>query len=159
MQTEYISEEGYNNLNLKIKELKNITKEILAQITLNRQQESGDESENSELIRLMAEINAASKKEQELTGYCARCTIISLSEQVNDGKVRFGNIVKVIECELDKASTYQILGEKEADPKNLKISYKSPLGKTLIGKEVGDIVDVETPSGFKEYEIVEINVA
>ncbi|MDK9793887.1 GreA/GreB family elongation factor [Vibrio sp. D431a] len=156
MQSEYISREGYDFLNAQIKNLKVQHKDLLDQITLNREQESGDESENSELIRLNAEINSVIKKEQELTEYCSSCVIVDLSKQAKDGRVRFGNTVTVLDLDNDKTNTYQILGEKEADPSKHKLSYKSPLGRYLIGLEVGDECEVPTPSGYKKYEILEL---
>ena len=80
--------------------------------------------------------------------------IIEVKNIPESGRVIFGATVTLIELSSKKKVTYIIVGEDEADVKKGKISYSSPMSKALIGKEEGETIKFETPSGFKEYEIV-----
>ena len=79
--------------------------------------------------------------------------VIDISSIPLGEKVIFGVTVTIINCETDEEMRYKIVGEDEADIKNSKISVASPIARSLIGKTVGDIVSVQTPSGTLEYEI------
>jgi transcription elongation factor GreA len=70
--------------------------------------------------------------------------------------VSIGSTVKVKDKEFDEIVEYTIVGSAEADPYELKISNESPVGKSLLGKKVGDVVDVQIPDGVTKYEILEI---
>lgn len=114
----------------------------------------GDLSEN-------AEYDAAKNKQSFIEGRIAEleaklslAQIIDPSQIDNDGKVIFGATVELVELETEKEIKYQIVGDDEADLKIGKISINSPLAKSLIGKEIGTIVEVFAPSGVKEYEII-----
>ena len=80
--------------------------------------------------------------------------LIEIENIPESGRVIFGATVTLFEMSSEKKVTYKIVGEDEADVKKGKISYSSPISKALIGKEEGEIIKFETPSGFKEYEIV-----
>jgi transcription elongation factor GreA len=114
----------------------------------------GDLSEN-------AEYDAAKNKQSFIEGRIAEleaklslAQIIDPSQIDNDGKIIFGATVKLLELETEKEITYQIVGDDEANLKMGKLSINSPLAKSLIGKEVGNIVEVFAPSGIKEYEVI-----
>ena len=85
-----------------------------------------------------------------------RAEIDSLVCAYEDGKVVFGVTVIVADEDSGEESTYQIVGEDEADIKQGKISYSSPIARGLIGKSEGDVALVKTPGGDKEYEILEV---
>jgi len=72
------------------------------------------------------------------------------------GIVCFGNRVKIINLETDEVQTFKIVGERESDIKMEKISYRAPLGRELMGKRVGDDIELVTPSGERFFEILEI---
>jgi transcription elongation factor GreA len=74
----------------------------------------------------------------------------------NQGKVIFGAQVVLLLLPAETEMTFQIVGEDEADIKQQKLSYNSPIGRALIGKESGDVVSVNTPGGLVEYEIVDV---
>ena len=75
-------------------------------------------------------------------------------EQVKSETIKFGATVTILEGEVSK--TYHIVGQDEIDLSKSKISWKSPIGKSLLGKEEGDLVEIKTPSGDRELEIVSI---
>jgi transcription elongation factor GreA len=85
----------------------------------------------------------------------SRAEVIDLSTLSGD-TIKFGAIVKLIDEDTDEKSTYQIVGEFEANVKDGKISIISPIARALIGKSVGDSVEVNTPGGGKSYEILKI---
>ena len=74
----------------------------------------------------------------------------------NNGKVIFGSTVKLQDLETEKQITYTLVGQDEADIKKNLIFFKSPIGKALIGKDSGEMVTVKTPSGEKNFEILEV---
>ncbi|WP_179300335.1 GreA/GreB family elongation factor, partial [Snodgrassella alvi] len=73
-----------------------------------------------------------------------------------DGKVVFGATVKMQDLETEEVVSYQIVGEDEADIKQAKIYVGSPIARALIGKEEGDVAEVQAPGGIREYEILEV---
>ena len=82
--------------------------------------------------------------------------IIDTSKIDSGGKIIFGMSVKLLDLDNDNEIVYQIVGEDEADIKIAKISINSPVARSLIGKEVGDVVEVRTPNGIKEYEVLNL---
>ena len=149
-----ITPQGYEKLQQEISHLKHVMRpEIIAAIATAR--EFGDLSEN-------AEYHAAREKQSfnegrilELEDKMSRAEIIDHTKFSNDS-VKFGATVKLIDDDTEEESTYQIIGEYEMDINKKRISIQSPLAKALIGKSVGDIVEVSTPKGIKAYEILEI---
>ena len=85
----------------------------------------------------------------------ARAQIIDISKLSGD-QVKFGATVSVVDEDTDEAARYQIVGEHEADVRSGKISIASPIARAMIGKEIGDVVEVNTPGGVKAYEITKI---
>ena len=83
--------------------------------------------------------------------------VVDISKVPNQGKVVFGAKVKVCNMQTDAQITYQIVGEDEADIKLNKISYSSPIGRALIGKQLDEAVVVKTPGGIVEYEIITVD--
>ena len=83
----------------------------------------------------------------------ARANVIDVTKIENDGKVIFGSTIKVQDLETNKEISYRLVGQDEADVKKNFIFYKSPIGKALIGKNKGDMVAVNTPSGERNFEI------
>ena len=86
----------------------------------------------------------------------ARANVIDVTKIENDGKVIFGSTVKLQDLESDKEITYKLVGQDEADIKKNLIFFKSPIGKALIGKDKGEMVSVNTPSGEKSFEILNV---
>ena len=82
--------------------------------------------------------------------------MIDPSRLEDDGRVVFGTTVELADTASGETVTYQIVGEDEADIKQAKISYSSPIAKALIGKFSGDVAEVRTPGGVKEFEVVDV---
>ena len=90
---------------------------------------------------------------QELEGMIGRADVIDPTKFSGD-TVRFGATVQIVDEDTDEEKTYQIVGEAEADIDNGRLNMRSPLARALIGKEVGESVEVNTPGGGKAYEIL-----
>lgn len=118
--------------------------------------EHGDLSEN-------AEYHAARERQSFIEGRVKELeSIISHSEVINPAKlsgdmVRFGATIMLADEDTDEESTYQIVGEHESDIETGKLSVGSPLARALIGKSLGESVEVKTPRGSKSYEIVKVD--
>ncbi len=115
----------------------------------------GDLKENAEYHSAKEKQSMIEGRIAQLQGVIARAEVIDPSS-LRSTKVIFGATVKLFDTEKDTEVVYQIVGKDEADLKNGKISYLSPLGKALLGKEKGDTVTVQAPKGQVEYEVCEI---
>ena len=96
------------------------------------------------------------KRIQELETSIAMAEVIDIRKIPNDNKVIFASTIIVKDLDNDKQNTYKIVGRDEADVKNGLIYYKSPLGRGFIGKNKEDFVVIETPSGEKNFEIIDV---
>lgn len=117
----------------------------------------GDLKENAEYHAAREQQSFNEGRIQELEAKLSHCQIVDISKLTNNGKVVFGSIVRIVHVQTEAELAYQIVGEDEADIKINKISYSSPMGRALIGKEVDDTVVVHTPGGLVEYEIIEVS--
>ncbi|HEY6872725.1 MAG TPA: transcription elongation factor GreA [Geobacteraceae bacterium] len=115
----------------------------------------GDLSENAEYDAAKNHQSFLEGRIQELQDKLARAYVVDLSNLKPD-KVVFGATVTVYDTSSEEESTFKIVGEDEADIKQGKISYTSPVGKALIGHRLDDTVKAKVPSGVKEYEIIDI---
>ncbi|MGA1217476.1 MAG: transcription elongation factor GreA [Pseudomonadales bacterium] len=118
--------------------------------------EHGDLKENAEYHAAKEEQGFIEGRIQEIEGKLANAQVIDVTKIAPTGKVIFGTTVKVIDLEKDESRTYKIVGDDEADLKQNKVSVSSPIARALIGKEEGDVVVVQAPSGAIEYEIEEV---
>lgn len=120
----------------------------------------GDLKENAEYHAAREEQSFTEGRIQDLEAKLSNAQVVDISKLPNTGKVVFGVRVRLYHVQTEAEITYQIVGEDEADIKLSKISYSSPIGRALIGKELDDTVVVKTPGGLVEYEIigVEYNV-
>lgn len=116
----------------------------------------GDLSENSEYDDAKNEQAFNEGRIQELEKMIRNAKVIEDDIQQGD-TVRMGSLVKVKDIEFDEVDEYKLVGTVEADPMNNRISNESPVGSALLGRKVGDIVDVEAPVGIVKLEILEIN--
>ena len=154
MQKIPLTLEGYEKLQLDLKDLKEIQRpNIIKDIAEARAH--GDLSEN-------AEYHSAREKQSFIEGKIKDLeSIIGLSDVINPKKIKssiiqFGASVTIVDCENNVESQYQIVGEIESNIQLKKISFSSPLARSLIGNEVGDIIDFNTPGGSKQYEILKV---
>ena len=145
---------GYKVLDDELKRLKSIERPaVIAAISEARSH--GDLSEN-------AEYHAAKERQGWIEGQIAdiedkisRAQVIDVSK-LNGKQIKFGATVTVIDEDTEEEGRYQVVGDHEADVKAGKISLSSPLSRSMIGKEVGDVVEVVTPGGVKAYEITKV---
>ncbi len=115
----------------------------------------GDLSENSEYDEAKNDQAFVEGRILQLENMLKNAVVVDESEIPND-VVSVGSIVKVKDYEFDEEVEYIMVGSAEADPMNFKISNESPVGKALIGKKVGDVVEVSTPNGVNKFEILGI---
>ena len=119
----------------------------------------GDITENAEYEAARERQGFIEGRIIELESKLANAQVIDPSLLEDDGRVVFGVTVELQDTEGGEAVVYQIVGEDEADLKLGKISYSSPIAKALIGKFSGDVAEVRTPGGVKEFEIVDVRYA
>ena len=147
---------GAEALRLELIELKTVRRpKIVADIASAR--EHGDLKENAEYHAAREQQSFAEGRIQELEAKLSQVQIVDVTTLTNNGKVVFGTTVTVHHLQDETDITYQIVGEDEADIKLNKISYTSPIGRALIGKELDDVVVVNTPGGMVEYEIMAVD--
>jgi len=116
----------------------------------------GDITENAEYEAARERQGFIEGRIIELEAKLSNAQIIDPNLLDDDGRVVFGSTVELMDVGSTKVVTYQIVGEDEADIKQGKISYSSPIAKALIGKYGGDVAEVRTPGGVKEVEIVDV---
>jgi transcription elongation factor GreA len=117
----------------------------------------GDLSENAEYESAKERQGFIEGRIAEIEAKLSNVQIIDPATLNADGKCVFGATIELEDLDEEKSLTYQIVGEDEADIKANKISISSPLARALIGKEDGDVVEVETPGGQKTYEISNVS--
>ncbi|GJD42456.1 Transcription elongation factor GreA [Methylobacterium cerastii] len=115
----------------------------------------GDLSENAEYHAAKEAQSHNEGRVLELESLISRAEIIDVTKLSGD-KIKFGATVKLLDDDTEEEKTYQIVGEPEADVHSGRVSITSPIARALIGKGVGDSVEVTTPGGGKSYEVVGI---
>jgi transcription elongation factor GreA len=116
----------------------------------------GDLKENAEYHAAREQQSFIEGRILEIEGKLSVAQVIDVAQIPNTGKVIFGTTVTLTNIKTGKAVRYQIVGEDEANINENKISVISPIARALIGKQVDDLVEVHTPEGMSEYEIVEV---
>ena len=145
---------GLSQLEEELKHLKSAARpEAIRAIAQAR--EHGDLSENAEYHAARERQSFIEGRVLELEDKIARSVVIDVSSLSGDS-VKFGAKVTVVDEDTDEKLTYQLVGEMEADVKQGRLAITAPLARALIGKQVGDSVDVSTPKGEKVYEILKI---
>jgi len=155
MEKEPITIAGLEKLKSELENLKNIQRpKIVAAIAEARSH--GDLKEN-------AEYHAAKEQQSQIEGRVisindtiARANVIDVTKIENNGKVIFGSTVKVQDLETSKKISYKLVGREEADISKNLIFFLSPIGKGLIGKNKKDMLSVTTPSGERNFEILDV---
>ena len=145
---------GYQTLDEELKRLKTIERPaVIAAIAEARSH--GDLSENAEYHAAKERQGWIEGQIAEIEDKIARAQVIDVSK-LSDKQVKFGATVSVIDEDTEEEARYQIVGDHEADVKSGRISLSSPLSRAMIGKEVGEVVEVNTPGGVKAYEITKV---
>ncbi len=146
--------EGYASLDDELKRLKSIERPgVIAAIAEARSH--GDLSENAEYHAAKERQGWIEGRIAEIEDKISRAQVIDVSK-LSGKQIKFGATVTVIDEDTEDEARYQIVGEHEADVKSGRLSLTSPLSRAMIGKEKGDVVEVQTPGGVKSYEIVKV---
>ena len=146
---------GAQQLKEELQQLKSVARpEIIAAIAEARSH--GDLSENAEYEAAKEKQGFIEGRIAELEHKLSHAHIINPQEIHADGRIVFGATVTLLDLSNDEEIRYQIVGDDEADIKAKKISVNSPIARALIGKEEGEIAEVQAPSGMREYEILTV---
>ena len=116
----------------------------------------GDLKENAEYHAAKEQQSHNEGRIQEIEDLIARANVIDVTKINNDGKVIFGSTVFLKDLDTSEKLNYKIVGKDEANIKEKLIYFKSPIGKGLIGKNKEDLVEISTPSGKKNFEIIDV---
>ncbi|GJH42682.1 transcription elongation factor GreA [Pasteurella canis] len=147
---------GAEQLRQELDFLKNTRRpEIIKAIAEAR--EHGDLKENAEYHAAREQQGFCEGRIQEIEGKLANSQIIDVTKIPNNGKVIFGSTVVLFNIDTEEEVSYQIVGDDEANIKEGLISVNSPIARGLVGKEIDDIVSIQTPGGKVEFEIIEVN--
>ena len=152
MEKEPITIKGLEKLKEELNYLKNVKRhEIISAIAEARSH--GDLKENAEYHAAKELQSHSEGRIQEINDVIARANIIDVTKLSNSGKIIFGSTIKLLNTKTSEKKTYKIVGKDEADIKKNLIYFKSPIGKGLIGKNLNNIVEIQTPAGKKIYEV------
>tara|TARA_B100000686_G_C16525413_1_gene829464 strand:- start:354 stop:830 length:477 start_codon:yes stop_codon:yes gene_type:complete len=155
MEKEPITIKGLEKLRDELIFLKeNKRPEIVAAISEARSH--GDLKENAEYHAAKEQQSHNEGRIQEIEDIIARANVIDVTKINNEGKVIFGSTVFLQNLDNNEKIDYKIVGKDEADLKQKLIYFKSPIGKALIGKNKGDLVEVLTPAGVKNFKIIDV---
>jgi transcription elongation factor GreA len=146
---------GAESLNLELQRLKFVDRPRIVE-AIATARAHGDLKENAEYHAAREQQSFNEGRIQDLEAKVSNAQIVDISKLTNNGKVVFGATVTILHLATDAELTYQIVGEDEANIKLNKISYSSPIGRALIGKELDDTVTVKTPGGIVDYEIIDV---
>jgi transcription elongation factor GreA len=145
---------GYQALDVELKRLKTQERpSVIAAISEARSH--GDLSENAEYHAAKERQGFIEGRIAEIEDKIARAQVIDVSK-LSGKQVKFGATVSLVDEDTEEATRYQIVGEHEADVKQGRISITAPLARGMIGKEVGDVVEIISPGGVKSYEIMKV---
>ena len=149
-----LTTEGHEKLEQELEQLKTVRrKEVSEKIKVALS--FGDLSENSEYDEAKNEQAMVEARIAEVEQMLKNASVLDEAGITTD-TIGVGSVIKIRHMKLGREDTYKIVGSTEASPLQKKISDESPVGKAMLGHHVGDVVEVETPSGIIEYEVLEI---
>ena len=155
MDKEPITISGLNELKIELDDLKNVQRpKVVAAIAEARSH--GDLKENAEYHAAKEEQAHIESRVIAINDVIARANLIDVTKIENNGKVIFGSTVNAQDLETAKKITYTLVGQDQANISKNLIYFKSPIGKSFIGKNKGDMVSVNTPSGERNFEILDV---
>ena len=155
MDKKPITPEGQKRLREEVEFLKNIKRQEIID-AISEARAHGDLKENAEYHAAREQQSLNEGRIQDIESKLADAQIIDVTKIPATGKVVFGATVTIADEDSDDETTYQIVGEDEADLKFGKISVLSPISRALIGKDTGDVASVNSPSGVKDDEIIKV---
>ncbi len=148
----YLTQEGFDRLKQKLERLKKSLPELIAET--QRTAAYGDRSDNAEYKEVKSALRRTHWQILSTENQIKR-TVVIKADQKKSGTAQIGSVVRLRSDNSEK--TYRILGSQESDPTNGRISNESPLGKSIIGKKIGETAYVKTKNGIREYVVIEIN--
>lgn len=154
MQKVPMTTEGYRQIDEELRNLKNVERHAVIK-AIEEARAHGDLSENAEYHAAKERQGFIEGRVMELEDLISRADVIEPSKIAGD-TIKFSATVSLIDEDTEETSKYQIVGDMEADVKAGKISVSSPIARALIGKAVGDSVEVNTPGGGRSYEIIDV---
>jgi transcription elongation factor GreA len=149
-----MTSDGYQRLEEELRHLKQNERPAVIR-AIAEARDHGDLSENAEYHAARERQSFIEGRVAELEDKIARAEVIDVSK-LSGKQVMFGATITVVDEDTDERNSYQIVGPDEADVKAKRLSITSPLARAVIGKKVGDTVEVTTPNGSKSYEIVKV---
>jgi transcription elongation factor GreA len=145
---------GFTALETELKHRQQVERQRIIQ-AISEARELGDLSENAEYHSAKEQQSLNEGRILELESLIGRAEIIDVTKLSGD-RIKFGATVKLVDEDTEEERTYQIVGEPEADVRAGRLSIGSPIARALIGKTIGDSVQVTTPGGGKSYEVVDV---
>jgi transcription elongation factor GreA len=155
MDKEPITVSGLKDLKSELEDLKNIQRPKIVE-AIAEARSHGDLKENAEYHAAKEQQALIESRVITINDLIARANVIDVTKIENEGKVIFGSTVKVQDLETNKKISYRLVGQDEADIAKNLIFFRSPIGKALIGKDKGEMISVKTPSGERNFEILEV---
>ena len=149
-----MTSEGYISLQEELKRLKSVDRPAIIR-AIAEARDHGDLSENAEYHAARERQGFIEGRVMELEDKIARAEVIDVSK-LSGSVVKFGAKVTLADEETEEEQKFQIVGEDEADVSQGLLSVTSPLARALIGKQIGESVEVSTPRGAKSYEVVTV---
>ena len=155
MEREPMTAHGKAQLEIELKHLKSKERpRIVSAIAEARAH--GDLKENAEYHAAKEQQGFVEGRIAEIEGKLSRAQVIDVTKLPNNGRIIFGSTVVLVNPNSNEETVYKIVGDDEADLNESKISFKAPIARALIGKTVDDLVDVKTPSGIQQYEVIDV---
>jgi transcription elongation factor GreA len=158
MSTIPLTQRGFELLKSELQKLKSVERHAVIQ-AISEARAQGDLSENAEYEAAKDKQGFIEGRIKELESKLAAAQVIDPSRLDADGKVVFGATVDLEDEDSGAKVTYQIVGDDEADLKLGLVSISSPIARSMIGKEAGDVAEVQAPGGIKRWEIVDVRYA
>ncbi|NLZ95351.1 MAG: transcription elongation factor GreA [Bacteroidales bacterium] len=156
MSITYMTEEGYNKLKEQIMHLESVERPKISR-QIGEARDKGDLSENAEYDAAKEAQGMLEAKISQLKGVLATARLID-AKDIGIESVKIMNRVTMKNLKTKKLMTYTLVSETEADFKQGKIAVNSPIAQGLMGKKVGDVIDIKIPSGVMSVEIIEIAI-
>ena len=155
MDKEPITVKGLKDLKSELEDLKNVQRPKVVE-AIAEARSHGDLKENAEYHAAKEQQGLIEGRVVAINDLIARANVIDVTKIENNGKVIFGSTVRVKDLETDKKISYRLVGQDEADIKKNFVFFRSPIGKALVGKDTGEMVTVNTPSGERNFEILDV---
>jgi len=155
MDKEPITVNGLKDLKSELEDLKKVQRPKIVE-AIAEARSHGDLKENAEYHAAKEQQGLIEGRVVAINDIIARANVIDVTKIENDGKVIFGSTVEVQDLKTNKKISYRLVGQDEADIKKNLVFFRSPIGKAFIGKNKGEMVTVNTPSGERSFEILDV---